>query len=186
MKWGLVPSFTKKTEKPDYYKMIAKGIKIVMTSRSASIVITLDMEIIRGAQLNIDANIVRESILHAPKLKLKPEHINVLDVKKLAIVPQDADRSKINFQLNYLKNLLLSVVVKGIKTAECVVNNKEEDKVTKMEFISLFSIRSFFYVFCFLTSIIHICLVTLFSQAVDFNRNSAGSSYCFLMFYFFP
>ncbi|KAK4255011.1 hypothetical protein QN277_008074 [Acacia crassicarpa] len=112
---------------------IAKSIKIVMTSRSASIVITLDMEIIRGAQLNIDANIVRESILHAPKLKLKPEHINVLDVEKLAIVPQDADRSKINFQLNYLKNLLPSVVVKGIKTAERVVISKEEDKVTKME-----------------------------------------------------
>ncbi|KAK4263460.1 hypothetical protein QN277_028860 [Acacia crassicarpa] len=71
------------------------------------------MEIIRGAQLNIDANIVRESILHAPKLKLKPKHINVLDVEKLAIVPQDADRSKINFQLNYLKNLLPSVVVKA-------------------------------------------------------------------------
>lgn len=23
MKWGLIPSFTKKTEKPDYYKMVS-------------------------------------------------------------------------------------------------------------------------------------------------------------------
>lgn len=117
---------------------IAKSIKIVMTSRLASVVITLDMERIQDAQLNIDANIVKESILQTPKIKLKQEvknfpsdydfltlilllifiafiilqHVKVLDIKKLEVVPQDADRSKIHFQLNYLKNLLPSVVVK--------------------------------------------------------------------------
>ena len=52
---------------------VAKSIKIVMTSRLASVVITLDMEIIQKAQLYIDANIVKESILQTPKIKLKEQ-----------------------------------------------------------------------------------------------------------------
>nr|KYP72288.1 DNA-directed RNA polymerase III subunit rpc1 [Cajanus cajan] len=112
---------------------VAKSIKVVMTSRSAAIVITLDMKRIENAHLNIDANIVKESILRTKKTKLKPEHIKILDIKKLEVVPQDADRSKIHFQLNYLKNLLPSVVVKGIKTAGRVVTNKKKDKETGKE-----------------------------------------------------
>ncbi|KAI4322195.1 hypothetical protein L6164_021912 [Bauhinia variegata] len=112
---------------------VAKSIKVVMASRSASVVITLDMDRIQDAQLNIDANVVKESILQTPKTKLKPEKIKVLDTKKLEVFPQDADRSKIHFQLNYLKNLLPTVVVKGLKTAERVVISKEADKVTKID-----------------------------------------------------
>ncbi|MED6160929.1 DNA-directed RNA polymerase III subunit 1 [Stylosanthes scabra] len=112
---------------------VAKSIKVVIDSRSAVIVISLDMDRIRDAHLNIDANIVKESILRTPKLKLKQDNVNILDIKKLKIVPPDADRSKIQFQLNHLKNLLPSVVVKGIKTAERVVISKEEDKETKTE-----------------------------------------------------
>ena len=52
---------------------VAKSIKVVMTSRLASIVITLDMERIQDAHLNVDANSVKESILQTPKLKLKQE-----------------------------------------------------------------------------------------------------------------
>ncbi|KAK7404643.1 hypothetical protein VNO78_05598 [Psophocarpus tetragonolobus] len=112
---------------------VAKSIKVVMTSRSASVVISLDMERIQNAHLNIDANIVKESILQTKKTKLKPENIKILDIKKLEVSPQDADRSKIHFQLHYLKNLLPTVVVKGIKTVDRVVISKEEDKDTKAE-----------------------------------------------------
>ncbi|BAT90660.1 hypothetical protein VIGAN_06193600 [Vigna angularis var. angularis] len=112
---------------------VAKSIKVVLTSRLASVVITLDMERIQDAHLNIDANTVKESILQTKKTKLKPEHIKILDIKKLRVVPQDADRSKLHFQLHYLKNLLPTVVVKGIKTADRVVISKEEDKITKAE-----------------------------------------------------
>ncbi|CAJ1979387.1 unnamed protein product [Sphenostylis stenocarpa] len=88
--------------------------------------------ICKDAHLNIDANIVKESILQIKKTKLKPEHIKILDIKKLRVVPQDADRSKLHFQLHYLKNLLPTLVVKGIKTADRVVISKE-DKTTKAE-----------------------------------------------------
>jgi len=46
------------------------------------------------------------------KVFVDMQHIKILDVKKLRVVPQDGDRSKLHFQLNYLKNLLPSVVVK--------------------------------------------------------------------------
>lgn len=52
---------------------VAKSIKVVMTSRSATVVISLDMERIQDAHLNIDAHTVKESILRTAKLKLKAE-----------------------------------------------------------------------------------------------------------------
>ena len=51
---------------------VAKSIKLVMTSRLASIIVTLDMERIRDVQLCIDANNVKESIIQA-KIKVKNE-----------------------------------------------------------------------------------------------------------------
>lgn len=46
------------------------------------------------------------------KVFVDMQNIKILDIKKLRVVPQDADRSKLHFQLHYLKNLLPTVVVK--------------------------------------------------------------------------
>lgn len=48
-------------------------MKTVMTNRSGAIVIKLDMDMIKDAQLSIDANVVQESILKTPRIKLKQE-----------------------------------------------------------------------------------------------------------------
>nr|GMD07746.1 DNA-directed RNA polymerase III subunit 1-like isoform X1 [Ipomoea batatas] len=104
---------------------VAKSIKIVMAARVASIVIVLDLEAILTSCLSIDAYIVKESILQTKKIKLKEQHIKVLDPKKLEIIPH-ADRSKLHFELHRLKNKLPGVVVKGINTVERAVINKDE------------------------------------------------------------
>lgn len=52
---------------------VAKNIQVVYTSRSAAILISLDMKIIEDAHLNIDANTVKQSILRSGNLKLKSE-----------------------------------------------------------------------------------------------------------------
>ncbi|CAI8603101.1 unnamed protein product [Vicia faba] len=107
---------------------VAKSIQVVYTSRSAAILISLDMKIIEDAHLNIDANTVKQSILQSG-LKLKSENIKVLDMKKLQVDPRVASRSEILFQLNNLKNLLPLVVVKGVKTVErAVLEIKKEKK----------------------------------------------------------
>ena len=116
---------------------VAKSVKIVLTSRLALIVVSLDMEGIQASHLSIDSNIVRESILRNRRIKLKQQvgkshefktyllflclvisqldvnlqHIKVLDAGKLEVHPQ-GDRSTIHFELHALKNLLPAVVVK--------------------------------------------------------------------------
>lgn len=51
-----------------------------MTSRLASIVVTLDVESIQASQLNINAQKVQESILSTPKIKLKEQVRYFLEV----------------------------------------------------------------------------------------------------------
>ncbi|KAA8544667.1 hypothetical protein F0562_019486 [Nyssa sinensis] len=109
---------------------VAKSVKIVMTSRLASIVITLDTERIEASHLSIDANVVKESILQTPKIKLKEQHVKVLDNKRLEVIPQ-TDKNKLHFELHSLKNKLPTVVVKGINTVERAVINKYKDKKDK-------------------------------------------------------
>ncbi|KAH9700989.1 DNA-directed RNA polymerase III subunit 1 [Citrus sinensis] len=123
---------------------VAKSIKIVMTSRLASIVIALDMETIQDAHLCINADIVKESIVQTPKIKLKQQHIKVLDFRKLEIFPP-VDKSKIHFELYSLKNVLPMVIVKntlsyfvvfvskGIKTVERVVIAEKEKEKKKVK-----------------------------------------------------
>ncbi|XP_024019134.1 DNA-directed RNA polymerase III subunit 1 [Morus notabilis] len=109
---------------------VAKSIKTVMTSRVASVVITLDMERIQDALLSIDANVVRDSILQTPRIKLKKEHIRVLDFKKLEILPYESNRSKLYHHLQFLAKMLQNILVKGIKTVERAVISSEKDKKT--------------------------------------------------------
>ncbi|KAM7490586.1 hypothetical protein LguiA_033507 [Lonicera macranthoides] len=115
-----------------YLGQVAKSVKIVMAARLASIVITLDMEIIQAAQLSIDAHIVKESILQTPKIKLKEQHVKVLDGRKLEVFPA-GDKNKLHFELQWLKNKLPTVVVKGISTVERAIINKLKDSITKKD-----------------------------------------------------
>ncbi|KAL0393419.1 UNVERIFIED_CONTAM: DNA-directed RNA polymerase III subunit [Sesamum latifolium] len=136
-------------------EQVAKSIKTSQASRSASIVITLDMKRIQGAQLSIDAYTVKESILQTPRMKLKEQfsfgaceeivapitdipvyllqQVKVLNPRKLEVVLQ-ADRSKLHFELHALKNKLSKVVVKGINSVERVIivnESKEKDRTRK-------------------------------------------------------
>ncbi|CAL1403267.1 unnamed protein product [Linum trigynum] len=96
---------------------VAKSIQIVMTSRSALVRVTLDMETIQEAQLALDAYIVRQAILRIPRSKIKEEHVKASDGRKLEISTQGG-RNKLHFELHHLKNMLPNVVVKGIQTVE--------------------------------------------------------------------
>ncbi|GLU11714.1 hypothetical protein SLE2022_284390 [Rubroshorea leprosula] len=107
---------------------VSKSIKIVMTSRSASIRITLDMERILKAELRIDGYSVKESIVQSP-IKIKSENIEVIRGGRKLEVKPDNSRSKIHFDLHSLKNQLPLVVVKGIKTVErAVIAEKKDEK----------------------------------------------------------
>lgn len=106
---------------------VAKTIKLVMSARLASIVITLDMELIQASRLCIDAYRVKESILQTPRIKLKNQHVKVLNPVKLEVV-SEADKAKLHFELHALKNKLPTIVVAGISTVERVIINKDDGK----------------------------------------------------------
>lgn len=40
------------------------------------------------------------------------QHVKVLDIRKLEILPQEADRSRLHFNLYYLKSMLPKVIVR--------------------------------------------------------------------------
>ncbi|KAJ4833985.1 DNA-directed RNA polymerase III subunit 1 [Turnera subulata] len=105
---------------------VAKSIKISMSSRSACVVVTLNMGIIQEAQLGLNADIVKEAIDQTPRLKPRPK-VNVLDADKLEVVPP-GDRNKLHFELHWFANMLPNIVVKGIKTIERIVIAQKESK----------------------------------------------------------
>ncbi|KAM5559842.1 DNA-directed RNA polymerase III subunit 1-like [Rosa sericea] len=110
---------------------VAKRIEILMTPRQACIVIKLDMVMIRDAQLSIDVDVVKESILKVPRIKLKQENIQVPDNKTLEVFSQDKDRRRLYFELYRLKSILPNVTVRGITTVQRVVIDESDVKKDK-------------------------------------------------------
>lgn len=114
---------------------VAKSIKLVMTSIRASIVVRLDMEIIRDARLCINAHIVKDKIEKTlSKRKSDKLDVKVLDDDKLAVLPS-AEKDAAHFILHRLKNKLPTIVVKGVDTVERAIIADEEGKTGKLNLI---------------------------------------------------
>ncbi|KAI3851217.1 hypothetical protein MKW92_003705 [Papaver armeniacum] len=87
---------------------IAESMKIIFTSRQACILVTLDIELIQRSQLKISAHSVQQSIWRHPKAKLKAQHVEVLDDRKLRIHAPVDDRTKIHFELHFLERSIIN------------------------------------------------------------------------------
>lgn len=102
-----------------------------MTPRQACIVIKLDMVMIRDAQLSIDVDVVKQSILKVPRVKLMQENIQVPDSETLEVFSQDKDRRRLYFELYRFKSILPNVSVRGIATVQRVVIDESDVKKDK-------------------------------------------------------
>ncbi|CAL5026703.1 unnamed protein product [Urochloa decumbens] len=111
---------------------VASAIKIVLKSSQPNLVVKLDMQLIEALHMGISADSVQLSILNHPKIKLKSEHVRVIDRAKLRIYPAGTDKSKLQLELHNLKSMLPKVIVKGIPTVERVVID-ERKKDGKLE-----------------------------------------------------
>ncbi|MCO5579897.1 hypothetical protein L7F22_033762 [Adiantum nelumboides] len=92
----------------------------------ALISIKLDIRRIEALQLDISSYTIADSILRTPKLKLKQQHLRILDHSKLVILPTEPDRKKLHFALFNLRNMLPKVIVKGIPTVERAVISQDK------------------------------------------------------------
>ncbi|KAL5216799.1 hypothetical protein ABZP36_008200 [Zizania latifolia] len=106
---------------------VAESIKIVLKSSQPNLVVKLDMQRIEALHMGISADSVQLSILNHPKIKLKSEHVRVIDKAKLRIYPAGIDKCKLQYELHNLKSMLPKVIVKGIPTVERAVINKIGD-----------------------------------------------------------
>uniref|UniRef100_A0A0D9ZMI7 DNA-directed RNA polymerase subunit n=1 Tax=Oryza glumipatula TaxID=40148 RepID=A0A0D9ZMI7_9ORYZ len=114
---------------------VAEAIKIVLKSSQPNLVVKLDMQRIEALHMGISADSVQLSILNHPKIKLKSEHVRVIDKSKLRIYPAGIDKSKLLYELHHLKSMLPKVIVKGIPTVERAViseTGEENDKRYKL------------------------------------------------------
>ena len=107
---------------------VSKSINIALKPGQAFISVKLYMKRIESLQLDIFAYSLAESILVTPKMKLKQQHLRVLDHEKLVIFPPEADRMKLYFAIHILRNMLPKVIVKGISTVEHGLFNQDKGK----------------------------------------------------------
>ncbi|KAM3401211.1 hypothetical protein ACQJBY_005778 [Aegilops geniculata] len=101
---------------------VAAAIKIVLKSNQPYLVVELDMQRTEG-YMGISSDTVQLSILNDPKIKLKSEHVRVINEAKLRIYPAGTDKSKLQLELHNLKSMLPKLIVKGIPTVERAVVN---------------------------------------------------------------
>nr|CAB3487477.1 unnamed protein product [Digitaria exilis] len=109
---------------------VASAIKIILKSSQPNLVVKLDTQLIEALHMGISADSVQLSILSHPKIKLKSEHVRVVDRDKLRIYPAGTDKSKLQLELHNLKSMLPKVIVKGIPTVERVVIGEIKKKDT--------------------------------------------------------
>uniref|UniRef100_A0A803L3S3 DNA-directed RNA polymerase subunit n=1 Tax=Chenopodium quinoa TaxID=63459 RepID=A0A803L3S3_CHEQI len=115
--------------------LVAKSIKLVMTSIRASVVVKLDMKKINALRLCINAYTVKDNIERSlAKRKNDKLNVKVLDDVKLAVMP-DCDRHTAHFVLHRLKNKLSTIVVKGIDTVERAIIADVEGQKGKLNLI---------------------------------------------------
>ncbi|XP_006653556.2 DNA-directed RNA polymerase III subunit 1 [Oryza brachyantha] len=107
---------------------VAEDIKIVLKSSQPNLVVKLDMQRIEDLHMGISADSVQLSILNHPRIKLKSEHVRVIDKAKLRVYPTAIDKSKLLYELHNLKSMLPKVIVKGIPTVERAVISQTGDK----------------------------------------------------------
>ncbi|KAL2614065.1 hypothetical protein R1flu_025757 [Riccia fluitans] len=107
---------------------VAKSIKVVLRPGQAMLSIKLDMKRIEALQLDISSSTVAQAILKTPKLKLKLQHLRVVDYQKLIVFPPEVDRTKLYYSLQALRLSLRKVIVKGIPTVERAVISEENGK----------------------------------------------------------
>lgn len=106
---------------------IALYIKEVFTPRGCYLSIKIDTRTTDSLRLDIDAEKVKQAILHHGRLKLKEKHIVVMRNNKLRVNSYETAREKMYFTLQELKTKLPQVMISGIPTIQRAVISVDEE-----------------------------------------------------------
>lgn len=104
---------------------VSEYIKEVYNPGGCYISVKLDKDAIRALQLEINSASVMRAILNSPRTKIKAEHVSTSGEWKLRVMPIERSREQMYFSLQTVKNLLPSVLIRGIPTVSRAVINKK-------------------------------------------------------------
>lgn len=89
--------------------------------------IVLNWSLITSLQLEISLESITKSIISQPKLKLKENHIRVVD-GKIRVYPISTSRELMFYNLQFLRRHLPKVIISGIDTISRAIINKKQKK----------------------------------------------------------
>merc|ERR1719433_425927 len=80
------------------------------------LLVKLDVDRIKLLKLEVTAESIRYSLCTAPKLKIKPKDCTVIGESLITIAPGVSGKSSMYYHLQFLKEKISSVVIKGLPT----------------------------------------------------------------------
>jgi len=90
----------------------------------------LDIKAIESLKLDINVNTIKQAIIKTPRIKLKDQHVAIINKHKFRVEPYDYSSEALFFIMQVLKKKLPNVIIAGIPTINRAVINKEEKNDT--------------------------------------------------------
>jgi len=110
---------------------VCKHIKEVYSPEGCYLSFRLNMEAIEALKLDIDIQHIKECIVKTPRLKVKEQHISIINNQKFRVEPYDTAPDSLFFVMQTLKKKLPQIIIKGIPSINRAVINKENRKDNK-------------------------------------------------------
>jgi len=117
---------------------VSEYLEEVFLPDDCFLLIKLDVERIKLLKLEVSAGSIRYSILTAPKLKIKPKDCNVVSDSLITIRPGSSDKSSMYYRLQFLKEKLVPIVIKGLPTVSRAIISIDDSAGGKIPKYKLF------------------------------------------------
>ncbi|KAF2073163.1 hypothetical protein CYY_005516 [Polysphondylium violaceum] len=114
---------------------VAVHIKEVIKNSGFYLSIKIDKPFIDSLQLDINSETIVQSILTTKGLKLKSENVKPNGDEKIIVLPSSNARETVLYQLQFLKNNLPNVIVRGIPSINRAVISKPNEKEEKYQLL---------------------------------------------------
>jgi len=114
---------------------VCSCIEEIFDVNSCFVSVKLDLKNIRKLYLNVHAHSVRQSILAAPKLKLKENEVMIASASEIRINPPRTGRDdNVLLELHRLNAMVQDIIVCGIKeVTRAIITQKEDGEKTAEE-----------------------------------------------------
>ncbi len=108
---------------------VTEYVEEVFLPDDCFLMIKLDLDRIRLLRLEVNAETIRYSLCTS-KLKIKPSNCKIITESTIVVNPGVSGKTTLYYNLQFLKEKITSVVIKGLPTVNRVVINMKDGKST--------------------------------------------------------